>query len=122
MSKVMVPDWATLQGAIDGEVALSGSPRYESVHKPFNARLHNVLPSAIVLCGTPQDVSETISFLNRHSLENAIRSGGHCFAGSSSTRGVLIDVTPMNSVSVSGEVAAIGAGARLGAVYEALEK
>ena len=116
------PDWRALQAAIDGEVALPGSPIYEGAHKPFNARFHEVRPKAIVLCATPQDVSETISLLDRHGLENATRSGGHCFAGHSSTPGVVIDVTPMNSVSVSGGVATVGAGARLGDVYEALQE
>jgi FAD/FMN-containing dehydrogenase len=119
-SNVAARDWETLQSAIDGEVVLPGSPLYE--HKPFNARFHKIQPSAIIRCATPEDVSETILFLERYSLENAIRSGGHSFVGSSSTQGVLIDVTPMNSVSVSGDVATIGAGARLGDVHEALQK
>jgi FAD/FMN-containing dehydrogenase len=122
MRNGIVPEWAILQRAIDGEVALPGSPSYESAQKPFNARFHAVRPKAIVLCATPQDVSETISFLDRHGLENATRSGGHCFAGHSSTSGVVIDVTPMDSVSVSGGVATVGAGARLGDVYEALQE
>lgn len=116
------PDWRTLQGAIDGEVALPGSPIYAGAHKPFNARFHGVRPKAIVLCATAQDISETIRFLSRHGLENATRSGGHCFAGHSSTPGVVIDVTPMNAVSVSGSEATVGAGARLGDVYEALQE
>lgn len=115
-------DWATLQGAIDGQVVLPGSLSYERLHKPFNARFHKVWPQAITLCATPQDVSETISFLDRHSLENATKSGGHCFAGHSSSSGVIIDVTLMNSVSVSGGVATVGAGARLGDVYAALDE
>src|ERR671925_2204487 len=122
MRKVSSRDWATLQGAIDGAVALPGSPVYERAHKPFNARFHTVRPKAIILCATPHDVSETIAFLDRHGLENATRSGGHCFAGHSSSPGVVIDVTPMNSVSVSGSVATVGAGARLGDVYEALQE
>lgn len=122
MGKVIAPHWVTLEGAIDGEVALPDSPLYERTYKPFNARFHEVQPRAIIVCKTPQDVSETILFLDRHGLENAIRSGGHCFAGHSSTPGVLIDVTPMDSVSVSGGVATIGAGARLSNVYEALQK
>lgn len=121
-SKINAHDWGTLQSAINGEVVLPGSPAYERVFKPFNARFHEVQPQAIVLCGTPQNVSETISFLHRHGLENAVRSGGHCFAGNASTQGVVIDVTLMDSVSVSGGVATIGAGARLGKVYEALQE
>ena len=114
------PRWPTLQAAIAGEVALPGSIAYDRVDSPFNARFHDVRPQAIVRCTTPEDVSETISFLARHDLECAVRSGGHCFAGHSSTRGVVIDVTPMGAVSVSGGAATVGAGARLGAVYDAL--
>jgi FAD/FMN-containing dehydrogenase len=121
-NKVTARDWVVLQEAIDGEVALPGSPGYEHVVKPFNARFHEVQPIAIVLCATPQDVSETVSFLDRYGLQNAIRSGGHCFAGNSSSRGVIINVTPMDSVTVSGGVATLGAGARLGNVYETLQK
>ena len=116
-----IPDWKTLQSAIDGEVVLPGSPGYERARKPFNTRYHEVLPKAIVLCATPEDVSETIAFLDRHDLGNATRSGGHSFAGNSSTSGMVIDVTPMNGVSVSGEVATVGAGARLGDLYATLE-
>jgi FAD/FMN-containing dehydrogenase len=115
------PDWGALQSAIAGVVALRGSPDYERVDEPFNARFHEVQPQAIVLCATPDDVAETISFVARHGLYSAARSGGHCFAGHSSTRGVVIDVTPMRSVTVSGGVATVGAGARLGVVYDALQ-
>jgi FAD binding domain/Berberine and berberine like len=122
MGEGTVPNWTTLESVIDGEVALPGSTAYERAHKPFNARFHSVQPKAIVLCATSQDVAETISFLDRHGIESATRSGGHSFAGNSSTTGVVIDVTLMNRVSVLSDVATIGAGARLGDVYEALER
>jgi len=109
-----------LQSAIAGDVVLPGSLRYESARKPAIARFHDVRPQCVVMCGTPADVCETISFAKRSGLRTATRSGGHCFAGRSSTQGVVIDVTPMRSVSVSDGVAAVGAGARLGDVYDAL--
>jgi len=117
-----MPDWEALQGVIAGAVVLPGSPDYEELPKPFNARFDDVCPQAVVLCATPQDVSETISFVTRHRLECAMRSGAHCFAGRSASRGVVIDVTPMRSVSVSGGVATVGAGARLGHVYDSLQE
>ncbi len=49
-----------------------------------------------------------------------MRGGGHCFAGRSSTTGVVIDVSPMAGVRVDGDRAVIGAGTRLGEVYDAL--
>jgi FAD/FMN-containing dehydrogenase len=113
-------DWAALQGAIAGDVILPGSPRYELARKPANARFHDIWPQAVVQCKSPADAAETISLARRHGVPTAIRSGGHCFAGRSSTSGVVIDVTPMSAVSVSGAVAAVGAGARLGAMYDTL--
>jgi FAD/FMN-containing dehydrogenase len=115
------PDWQTLQSAIAGEVVLPGSSDYESVRKPAISRFHDVRPQAVVLCRTPTDVSETISFASRCGLPTAARSGGHCFAGYSSTHGMVIDVSPMRSISVSGAVATVGAGTSLGEVYDALE-
>jgi FAD/FMN-containing dehydrogenase len=106
-----------LQGAIDGEVIVPGSPAYGRLPRPFNARFGGMVPQAVVLCRSAGDVAETVHFIRRHGLESATRSGGHSFAGHSSTPGIVIDVTPMNRVVVSGGVATVGAGARLGEVY-----
>jgi FAD/FMN-containing dehydrogenase len=116
------PDIGALQGVVAGDVILPGSPEYEQVHRPVTARFHNVRPRAVVLCKTATDVSETISFASRAGLETAVRSGGHSVAGLSSTRGIVIDVTPMRSVSVSGGLATVGAGLRLGDLYDALHE
>ena len=116
------PDWGALRSVIAGNVVLPGSSDYESVRKPAIALFQDVRPQAVVLCRTPTDVSETISFAIRYGLPTATRSGGHCFAGHSSTHGIVIDVSPMRSVSVSGGVATVGAGARLGDVYDSLDE
>jgi FAD/FMN-containing dehydrogenase len=115
-------DWEALQRLIAGDVVFPGSAAYEELPKPFNARFHDVQPQAIVRCATPQDVAEAVLFVGRHGLECATRSGGHCFAGRSVSRGVVIDVSPMDAVSASGGVATVGAGTRLGRVYESLEE
>jgi FAD/FMN-containing dehydrogenase len=113
-------DWQALQAAIAGGVVVPGAPDYESVRKPVMARFDNVRPAAVVLCGTPADVAATIGFARRIHLQAAIRCGGHSVAGRSSTTGIVIDVTPMGSVSVDGEVATVGAGVRLGGLYDEL--
>jgi FAD/FMN-containing dehydrogenase len=116
------PDWEALQRSIAGVVELPDAESYERASRPFNARFDQVRPRGIVRCGEPQDVVQTLAFVRRHGLEQASRSGGHSFAGGSSTGGLLIDVSPMRSVSVDGAVARIGAGASLGDVYEALHE
>jgi FAD/FMN-containing dehydrogenase len=116
------PDWDALQEAIAGNVVLPGSPDYESVRKPFATRFHAVHPQAVLLCSAPNDVAMTLSLAVRAGLHTATRSGGHCFADHSSTDGIVIDVTPLNAVSVAGDIATIGAGARLGDVYRSLSE
>jgi FAD/FMN-containing dehydrogenase len=114
-------DWRALRSAIAGEVVLHDSRDYEAVRRAQMPGFDDIRPQAVVLCSAPADVAEAISFARRCDLEIAVRSGGHCFAGRSSTEGIVIDVTPMRSVSVSGEIATVGAGARLGDVYDALD-
>jgi FAD/FMN-containing dehydrogenase len=120
--KLQAPDWKTLEDRISGEVLLPGSPGYASARKPAIARFHDARPRAVVLCETAEDVSEAISFARHQGLRVVPRSGGHCFAGRSSVEDLVIDVSPMRSVSVSGGVATVGAGARLGHVYDALDE
>ena len=83
--------------------------------------LEHLRPQAIARCRSAADVAEALAHARRHGLAVAARSGGHCFGGRSSTEGLLVDVGPMNGVTVGDGVATIGAGARLGEVYDALD-
>jgi FAD/FMN-containing dehydrogenase len=114
------PDWKALAHAIAGEVVAPGSPDYEAVRRPAIATFDHVRPQAVVRCTTPADVSETLAFARRIGVHVVPRSGGHCFGGRSSTEGIVIDVSPMCSISVVDEMVTVGAGARLGAIYDAL--
>jgi FAD binding domain/Berberine and berberine like len=113
-----VRDWEALQRSIAGEVLTPEAPGYEAARKPAIARFHDVRPQAVVRCRAAEDVTEAIAFAG--ALPVAARSGGHCFAGRSTTTGMVIDVGPLDGVSVNDGVATIGAGAKLGAVYDAL--
>jgi FAD/FMN-containing dehydrogenase len=113
-------DWAGLRARVSGEVVIQGSPGYDQARKPAIARFQDARPQAVVFCATAGDVAEALAVARRFGLPAVPRSGGHCFAGRSSSPGIVIDVTPLRSVSVAGGVATIGAGARLGEVYDAL--
>jgi FAD/FMN-containing dehydrogenase len=118
---VRVIDWAALQRAIGGEVLVPGSAAYEIARRPAIANFADARPAAVVRCSTDDDVAATLAFARRHAIHVTARSGGHCFAGRSSSEGIVIDVRPMRDVSVSSGVARIGAGARLGELYDALD-
>jgi FAD/FMN-containing dehydrogenase len=112
--------FAPLERALAGEVLRPGSPEYEAARRPPIALLRDLRPQAIVRCRTAADVAEAIEFGRACGLEVVPRSGGHCFGGRSSTEGLLVDLSPMNAVTLEGDTARIGAGARLGDVYDVL--
>jgi FAD/FMN-containing dehydrogenase len=85
------------------------------------ARFRGITPAAVVGCRTVADVVAAVDDVRRRGVEFAVRSGGHCFAGRSSTTGVVIDVGPMHDISLRDGVVTVGAGARLGQIYDALE-
>jgi FAD/FMN-containing dehydrogenase len=112
--------WRDLTRALEGEVVLPGSTRYDEVRRPQIPRFHDVRPQAVVLCRTPEDVVEAIAFARRLGIEVAVRSGGHDFAGRSSGPGMVVDLTPMHSLEISDGLATVGPGFRLGDLYAAL--
>jgi FAD/FMN-containing dehydrogenase len=123
-----LPEAAKLGLAVTGEVILPGAREYAAACTPPIARyddefLRRVVverPRAIVRCMDPSDVSATIAHARRHHLDIAIRSGGHCFTGCSSTGGIVIDVSPMCSLSIRADHVRVGPGMRLEGLYDAL--
>jgi FAD/FMN-containing dehydrogenase len=119
---VTVPavELGALASQVGGDVIVPGSAQYDTARKPAMARFHEVRPAAIVRCETPADASAAIGFARRSGLPLSIRCGGHSVTGRSSGNGIVIDVTPMRSVSVIDGTATVEAGVRLGELYEAL--
>jgi FAD/FMN-containing dehydrogenase len=105
---------------VAGDVLVVGSAAYESARRSQIARFDDVRPSGVVRCRAPEDVAEALADAQREGLHVALRSGGHCFAGRSSTTGLVVDVGGLADVSVAGDTATVGAGARLADVYDAL--
>jgi hypothetical protein len=112
--------WRELTAALEGEVVLPGSRRYDEVRKPPIPRFHDIRPQAVVLCRTPADVIETIAFAHRSGIPVTARSGGHDFAGRSSGPGIVLDLRAMHSLEVADGLATVGPGFRLGELYAAL--
>jgi FAD/FMN-containing dehydrogenase len=83
-------------------------------------RFAGIRPAAVLPCAAPADVAAALARARSRGLPVAVRGGGHCFAGRSSTAGVVVDVTPMTGVRVDGDRAVIGAGTRLAEVYDRL--
>lgn len=118
-----VRELPSLQAALDGELITPDSAGYESASRPAMARFHHVRPIAVVRCASTQDVTRTLAFARHHGTHVAPRGGGHCFAGRSSTTGLVLDLSRLDSVTIEPDGRArIGAGARLAQVYDALHR
>jgi hypothetical protein len=83
-------------------------------------RFAGIRPLAVLPCATPVDVAAALDRARRGRHPVAVRGGGHCFAGRSSTTGIVIDTSPMTGVRLDGRRAVVGAGTRLAEVYERL--
>ena len=75
----------------------------------------------VVVCRSVADVVRSLEYAAASGDQLVPRGGGHCFAGRSSTTGIVLDTSGLDAISVDARgVATIGAGARLVQVYAAL--
>ena len=103
-----------------GGSALSpGEEGYDTARAVWNGSIDRK-PAVIARCSSAQEVAEAIRFARENGLEIAVRGGGHNYAGHAVCEGgVMIDLSPMNQVSVDVEKRVGTAGG--GATWEALD-
>ncbi len=116
-----MPDLAAFRDSLDGELFSPDSPGYETIRRPVNAAYREMRPRLVVRCCSVSDVTRAVRYAAATGDRLAPRGGGHCFAGRSSTDGIVLDLSGLDGISVAEDgLATIGAGARLGQVYAAL--
>jgi FAD binding domain/Berberine and berberine like len=116
-----VPYLADFRDSLDGELFSADSPGYEAIRRPVNAAYREVRPRLVVACRSVSDVVAMMRYATAAGDRVAPRGGGHCFAGRSSTDGIVLDLSGLDAIRMADDrVAAIGAGARLEQVYGAL--
>jgi FAD/FMN-containing dehydrogenase len=114
-------DWKRLATNVDGTLARPGSSTYDTVRLTQNPRYDGARPLAVLSVADAHDVATAFAFAQDHDVPIAIRSGGHSYPGWSAGDGALVvDVRPLDKVSLSGTTAHVGAGASLVQVYDAL--
>ena len=117
----MGPAWSSLSGSLQGQLLRPGDTGFAGAAPAFNAVYDATVPQAIVRCASASDIALALAFAQQNSLPLAARSGGHGYTGNSTSTGIVVDVGPMNAITVNGDgTAVIGAGARLVDVYDQL--
>jgi FAD/FMN-containing dehydrogenase len=103
MAKVEVDALDAFRTEFRGVVGLPGDSDYEEAINIWNAAIPR-RPALVARCASSEDVSSALRFAARQGLEVSVRGGGHNYAGCSLTDGgLMIDLTPMKSVTVDPE-------------------
>ncbi|MEU6817476.1 FAD-binding oxidoreductase [Streptomyces sp. NPDC046860] len=113
--------WGALARDLDGTLVRPGEAAWTSARRLYNTRFDTLRPAAVAYAAHPADIRTLLAFARARRIKVAIRNGGHSYAGYSSGDGrLIVDVSALNRVSVSGGQAEVGAGAKLIDVYRTL--
>jgi FAD/FMN-containing dehydrogenase len=113
-------DWTALGKDLSGPLVRPGESSYATDKLLFDPRFDGQKPAGIAYVKSAHDVSTCLAFVRKFGVPFAARSGGHSYAGWSGTNGLIIDVSDLKTVAVSGSTAAVGAGTRLIDFYHGL--
>jgi len=113
-------DWTALGKDLAGSLVRPGEASYTVARRLFDPRFDGISPAGIAYCVIPRDVATCLAFVRKFNIPVTARCGGHSYAGYSTTTGLVIDVSRIAGVDVSGFTATVGAGTRLIDFYHAL--
>jgi FAD/FMN-containing dehydrogenase len=116
--------WSTLASSLTGRLVLPSSPSYATARLLYDPRFDDINPAAVAYCASTADVQRCVGFARAHGISPIPRCGGHSYGGYSSGPGLVVDVTPMHTVTVQGSAgpggatnAVVGAGTLLVDLY-----
>jgi FAD/FMN-containing dehydrogenase len=125
-----VPDWVwaatdprvkSLAAAVRGPVLARGGAGYELARLEYDSVYDAVKPLAVVQPLDAADVAAAVRWAAKTGVHIVARSGGHSYGGYSTVaNGVVVDLQRLKSVAVSQGHGLVGAGARLGNIYNGL--
>ncbi|MGW7817456.1 FAD-binding oxidoreductase [Streptomyces puniciscabiei] len=114
-------NWTALAHALDGALLRPGDASWTTAHQLYNTRFDTLRPAAVAYVAHADDIRTTLSYAQAHGIRVSIRNGGHSYAGySSGDNRLILDVSKLNRIRVSGGTAVVGAGSKLIDVYRAL--
>jgi len=116
-------DFSSLAKAVSGRVSRPGDAGFTRAGTAFNERYAARTPAAVVTVTGTEDVRRTVEWARTAGVSVVARGGGHSYAGNSVGPGLVIDLSPLNTVTADGStgLVTVGAGASMADVYAAIE-
>ena len=99
--------WRDLADNLRGRLLRPGEHGFDAAALPDNVRFASVQPLGIAECASVEDVSYALRWCQDVGLPQVPRSGGHSYYGYSTTDGLLIRVTGMNTVRYDSQSARV---------------
>ncbi|HVZ51315.1 MAG TPA: FAD-dependent oxidoreductase [Pseudolabrys sp.] len=119
-----VPDatWDKLAAKLAGPLLRKGDRAFARFAAPYNLAYAQTEPGGIAMCFTADDVRTAIAWARENDMPLVARSGGHSYAGYSSTSGLMINVSSMRWAKWNHDrTLTFGGGARNSDLYAALK-
>jgi FAD/FMN-containing dehydrogenase len=116
--------WEALERRLSGRLVLPSDATYLQLARPNNLRYASRLPAGIALCTNAADVSASILWARENGVPLVARTGGHSYAGFSTTTGLMIDLGLMTSFAFDRGtgIATLGGGARNREIFSECRK
>ncbi|RSM66001.1 hypothetical protein DMH03_02360 [Amycolatopsis sp. WAC 01376] len=113
-------DWNSLGRHLDGDLVLPSDPGYGQAREQALSQFDNTNPMAVAYCESTKDIQTVIAFAQDNGVHTVPRSGRHSFGGYSTTKGMILDVSRLNQVTIDGTHVTIGAGTQQAGALAAL--
>jgi FAD/FMN-containing dehydrogenase len=105
------PPWSQLAASLHGTLVLPSSSDYATAKELDLLQFDYINPQGIAYCASASDAATCLAFAQDNTLPIAVRSGGHSLGGYSTTQGLIIDVSGLNTISVGSDSVTLGPGA-----------
>ncbi|MEV6683850.1 FAD-binding oxidoreductase [Streptomyces sp. NPDC051130] len=103
-------DWSRLSSHLSGDLVLPTDARYEQASRLAIGQFDAIRPQAVAYCQSEEDVRTVLAFAQDNTLRLVPRSGGHSFGGYSTTTGLVLDVSRLDSVRLTADTVVMGPG------------
>jgi FAD/FMN-containing dehydrogenase len=109
------PRISALARTVKGPVITPASAAYDQARLVYNTRFDGVRPLGIFRPSSVADVRQVVAWADKTRVPLAVRSGGHSYAGYSTTTGLVVDLRQFESIHLdkAAGTVTIGAGTRL---------